>query len=127
MNALTEIIYVTGVPATVLHSTKDTRNDGLIVAETTQAFITAMDALRLNQRAVDEIHPLITDVMSSLTKNTSLPSDFEGLLKMKGWLQKLNQMRAMDEIQEDEVRQLLFDLDSSYAAFHKHLQKMKSH
>jgi len=59
--------------------------------------------------------------MSSLGKAPNLPADFEGLLKMRLWLKKLNEMRAMDEIDEDDSRQLLFDLDTSYSAFHKHL------
>ena len=80
-----------------------------------------MDALKLGQRAVDEIQPLISDLTSSLGKVHSIPTDFEGILKMRQWLQKLNEMRAVEEIDEDESRQLLFDLDSSYSAFHKHL------
>lgn len=44
-----------GVPATVLHASSDNRAESVVVAETVQAFITAMDALRLQQRAVDEV------------------------------------------------------------------------
>jgi ESCRT-I complex subunit VPS28 len=44
-----------------------------------------------------------------------------GIVKMRLWLRKLNDMRAADEIGEDESRQLLYDLESSYSAFHKHL------
>jgi ESCRT-I complex subunit VPS28 len=114
-----------GVPATVLHPAQDNRLESVIVAETVQAFITAMDALKLGQRAVDEIQPLISDLMASLAKVHSLPTDFEGLVKTKLWLQKLNDMRAADEIDEDEIRQLLFDLESSYSGFHKHLSSSK--
>jgi ESCRT-I complex subunit VPS28 len=60
--------------------------------------------------------------MSSLGKVPTLPADFEGLQKLRLWLKKLNEMRAVDEIDEDDSRQLLFDLESSYSAFHKHLQ-----
>jgi ESCRT-I complex subunit VPS28 len=110
-----------GVPATVIHPAIDNRLESVIVAETVQAFITTMDALKLGQKAVDEIQPLVSDLMGSLAKIRSLPSDFEGLIKIKLWLQKLNEMRAADEIEEVEIRQLLFDLESSYSAFHKHL------
>jgi hypothetical protein len=44
-----------GVPATVLHAPSDNRAESVVVAETVQAFITAMDALRLQQKAVDEV------------------------------------------------------------------------
>eukprot|EP01040_Poterioochromonas_malhamensis_P002209 gene2208-2351_t len=116
-----ERLILSGVAATVIHPAADNRLDSVIVAETVQAFITSMDALKLGQRAVDEIQPLIADLMGSLAKVRSLPQDFEGLVKIKLWLQKLNEMRAADEIEEDEIRQLLFDIESSYSAFHKHL------
>jgi ESCRT-I complex subunit VPS28 len=118
-------MFSIGVSATVIHPAQDSRVDSVIVAETVQAFITAMDALKLGQKAVDEIQPLISDLMGSLAKVRSLPADFEGLVKTKLWLQKLNEMRAADEIEEDEIRQLLFDLESSYSAFHKHLSSSK--
>jgi ESCRT-I complex subunit VPS28 len=114
------------VPATVLHASTDNRAESVVVAETVQAFITTMDAIRLNQRAVDEIQPLVSDVMTSLTKVNSLPADFEGVVKMRLWLRKLNDMRAADEIGEEESRQLLYDLETSYSAFHKHLNSGSS-
>ena len=36
---------------------------------------------------------------------------------MKLWLTKLHQMKASDELNEEEARQLLFDLESSYGSF----------
>ncbi|KAJ1395042.1 vacuolar protein sorting-associated [Ochromonadaceae sp. CCMP2298] len=116
-----ERLVVTGVPATVLGGGKDGRK-GVIVAETVQAFITTMDALRLGQRAVDEIQPLVSDVTGCLTRVPGLSADFEGVGKMRLWLTKLHDMRAHDEIEETETRQLLFDLESSYNAFHAFLK-----
>lgn len=101
---------------------KDDRAHSVIVAETVQAFITAMDALRLGQRAVDEIQPLVKDVAGSLVKVPNIPSEFEGMQKMRLWLQKLHDMRAHDEIEEQESRQLIFDMESSYNAFHAFLK-----
>lgn len=108
-----------------MHASADSRADSVVVAETVQAFITAMDSIRLNQRAVDEVQPLVSDLMSSLGKVHSLEADFEGIVKMRLWLKKLNDMRAAEEIGEDESRQLLFDLETSYSAFHKHLNTRK--
>ena len=104
-----------------MHPANDNRDNSVIVAETVQAFITTMDALKLGQRAMDDIQPLMAELMSALSKVRTLPADFEGLVKIKLWLEKLNNMRASDEIAEEEIRQLIFDLDSSYSAFHKHL------
>mmetsp|Transcript_24194 Transcript_24194/g.40401 ORF Transcript_24194/g.40401 Transcript_24194/m.40401 type:complete len:223 (+) Transcript_24194:156-824(+) len=118
-----ERLVVEGVPATVVHGGgKDDRAKGVVVAETVQAFITTMDALRLGQRAVDEIQPLVSDVTGTLVRVPQLPGDFEGLMKMRLWLQKLHDMRAHDEIEEQESRQLLFDLESSYNSFHNFLK-----
>lgn len=109
-----------GYPATTEHAvthsdTPATKN----VAETVQHFITAMDSVKLNLVSVDAIHPLLNDVAESLNKNTFLPPDFDGKTKMKNWLTILNKMRASDELNEEQVRQLLFDLESSYNAFYK--------
>lgn len=118
-----ERLVVSGCPATVLHATaSDNRAESVVVAETVQIFITTMDALKLGQSAVDEIQPLISDLMSSLGKVNTLPPEFEGKVKMSLWLKKLNEMRAAEELEEDESRQLTFDLESSYSAFHKHLK-----
>lgn len=108
-----------------MHPTSDNRDMSVIVAETVQAFITAMDALKLGHKAMDEVQPLMSDLMGALAKVRSLPGDFEGLVKIKLWLQKLNDMRASDEIDEEEIRQLIFDLETSYSAFHKHLSSSK--
>lgn len=117
------MLHHTGVPATVVHGGgKDDRAQSVIVAETVQAFITSMDALRLGQRAVDEIQPLVKDVAGTLVKVPNIPADFEGMQKMRLWLQKLHEMRAHDEIEEQEARQLIFDMESSYNAFHAFLK-----
>ncbi len=96
----------------------------IIVAETVQGFITAMDALKLQQRAVDEVQPLISELMNSLTKvpGISVSADFEGTKKISAWLLRLNQLRAAEEISEDDARQLIFDLESSYNEFHRYLK-----
>lgn len=116
-------LLVTGVPATVLHasSSGSKRNDQLTVAQTVADIITAKDCLALGQTAVDEIQPMIANLTGSLNKVSTLPKDFEGLVKMRNWLQKLNDMRAADNIDEDEVRQLQLDLENTHSSFCQHL------
>ena len=46
-----------------------------------------------------------------------LQPDFEGKKKTKDWLSKLHAMSASQELSEDEVRQLLFDLENAYNSF----------
>lgn len=93
------------------------------IAETVQYFITAMDAVKLDQRAVDELQPLLSDLMDSLTKLPQVPNDFEPTRKVQKWLQLLNTMRAIDEIDDDDSRQLYHDLDSAYAEFTRYLKR----
>lgn len=48
----------------LLLGTQDDRGEAIKVAETVQYFITAMDGVRLEQRAVDELQPMLSDIMS---------------------------------------------------------------
>ena len=51
-----------------------------------------------------------------------LPNDYEGTAKTREWLVTLNSMRAADELSEEQARQLLHDLDTSYSAFFRYLE-----
>lgn len=109
-----------GLPATIEHRARPGEGAGggaRAVAETVQHFITAMDSLKLNLVAVDQICPILSDLMGSMSKIESLPPDFAPKGKVKAWYSKLYSQAASYELQEDEVRQLLFDLESSYNEF----------
>ncbi|PKI43642.1 vacuolar protein sorting-associated protein 28 homolog 2 [Punica granatum] len=113
-------LVVSGVPATVEHraaAAASVATSAAAVAECVQNFITAMDSLRLNMVAVDQVHPLLSDLSASLNKLSILPPDFEGKTKMKDWLSRLSKMGAADELTEQQSRQLHFDLESSYNSF----------
>ncbi|KAK9764425.1 Vacuolar protein-sorting-associated protein 28 [Basidiobolus ranarum] len=112
-----------GVPATIEHATSghDPSKSAKYVAETVQHFITLMDSLKLNMVAVDQIHPWLSELMQSLSNVSSLPADFEGKVKIRDWLITLNKMKASDEINEEQVRQLLFDLENAHSAFYRSL------
>jgi ESCRT-I complex subunit VPS28 len=119
-------LAVDGVPATTLHasvSAASSQSSGAeFVAECVQFYITAMDALKLDLRSVDELQPQIADVLSSLNRIAGLPKDFEGAKKLEGWLRRLNGMRAVEELNSEDIRQLAHDLDHSYAEFHRFLK-----
>eukprot|EP00020_Sapocribrum_chincoteaguense_P003816 CAMPEP_0170746694 /NCGR_PEP_ID=MMETSP0437-20130122/8939_1 /TAXON_ID=0 /ORGANISM="Sexangularia sp." /LENGTH=180 /DNA_ID=CAMNT_0011085449 /DNA_START=111 /DNA_END=654 /DNA_ORIENTATION=- len=91
------------------------------VAEVTQFFITAMDAVKLDMRSVDALHPLLTDLVEALGRLTSMPVEWDGKRRLQGWLSRMHAMKASDELDEDEARQVLFDLESAYTAFTKSL------
>ncbi|KAI8921135.1 hypothetical protein PhCBS80983_g03725 [Powellomyces hirtus] len=124
--AATRRLLEIGVPATVEHATTDSTSSGGVakhVAETVQVFITLMDSLKLNYVAVDQIHPQLSDLIQSLNSIPSLPTDYVGKGKIRDWLITLNKMKASDEINQDQVRQLLFDLESALTEFHRSLSK----
>jgi len=114
-----------GVPEQIKFSGNDENHLTVTVAETVQFFITAMDAVKLEQKAVDELQPLLSELMDGLTRLPETPIDFKPNRIIQQWLQKLNFMRAVDEIGDDDARQLYHDLDSAYAEFTRFLKKQK--
>ena len=76
-----------GVPATVEHSSEATEGGsehGKWVAETTQSFITFMDALKLNLKAKDQLHPFLTELMSGYSRFKG-SQEWEGRAKIVHW------------------------------------------
>ena len=71
-----ERLLVMGVPEPI-KSPDDANRVAVTVAEAVQHFITTMDAVKLEQRAVDELQPLLSDLWESLTRLPDLPNDFE--------------------------------------------------
>ncbi|CAO2197382.1 unnamed protein product [Urochloa humidicola] len=114
-----------GVPATVELRAASSSNapaaaaaSAASIAHCVQTFITAMDAVKLNMLANDQVRPLLQDVATSMARlGPLLPPDFEGKVKVNEWLGKLHKMGAADELTEQQARQLNFDLDSAYSAF----------
>ena len=109
-----------GRPITV----KDDRgNLSKTIAEVVSLFITVMDRLRLDIRAMDELHPDVKELHESMSRMSSLPTAFEGRVKVQKWLHALNAMQASDELSEDQVRQMLFDFESGYNDFNRFLSQ----
>ncbi|KAK4245372.1 hypothetical protein VTI28DRAFT_137 [Corynascus sepedonium] len=88
---------------------------GALILEATQNLITFLDALRLGLLAKDQLHPLLTDVIQSVNKVTD--RDFESRGKIVQWLITLNQMKATEELSEEQARELELDINSAYQGF----------
>lgn len=117
--AATRLLH-SGLPATIEHRKRPVEGSvggARAVAETVQHFITTMDSLKLNLVAVDQVCPLLLDLVQSMGRIESLPPDFAPKDRAKSWYQRLYQMPASHELTENEVRQLLFELESSYNEF----------
>lgn len=119
-------LEISGVPATVEYGGGDSgigKPAELHVAAAVQHFITTMDSLKLEMVAVDDLHPSLIDLMDSLQKVSGFSNDHVSKVKVNHWLVVMNSMRASDELDPDQVRQLLFDLETAYNAFVRHLDK----
>ncbi|KAH1031427.1 hypothetical protein J1N35_043601 [Gossypium stocksii] len=80
-----------GVRAIAASST----SSAVIVAKCVQNFVTAIiDSLKLNMATVDQVHPLLPDLITSLDKLGILPPDCEGKTKMKEWVSRLSNMEV---------------------------------
>lgn len=101
----------------------DKGNTNKYIAEIVSLFITLMDKLRLEFKAMDMIQPELRDLRDTMDRLIMLPEDFEGKIKVQEWVDKLSEMSASDELSESQVRQLLFDLETAYGAFNKFLHK----
>jgi len=100
----------------------DAGNTSKSIANIVERFITIMDRLRLQIRAKDEIHPDLEDLKLTMDRLSMLSDDFEGKVAVQKWLDTLSQMRAHDELDEEQVRQMIFDIEQSYYAFNRLLQ-----
>ncbi|KAK9828516.1 hypothetical protein WJX72_000513 [[Myrmecia] bisecta] len=115
-----------GMPATIEHGkprTQETSNSAVSIAETVQHFITAMDSIKLGMTAVDQLYPVLNDLMQTLNKVSQLPPDLSGKVRVKGWITKVHTMAASQELTEADARQLLFDLESAYNEFMTTIQQ----
>lgn len=124
-NAITRLER--GIPVTVEHAIVD--NDGTStsktvngknVAEATGNFITTIDALKLNYKAKDQLHPLMAELLLSINKVSR--KDFEYRDKLVQWIVKINKMKFDDVLSDAEIRELIFDLDMAYKSFYTLLE-----
>lgn len=115
-----------GLPSTVTAPTLNASTafnngtNGTLILEATQDFITFLDALKLGLLAKDQLHPLLSDVIQSVNKVTD--RDFNGRGKIVQWLITLNQMKASEEVSEEQSRDLEMDMNTAYQGFKETLK-----
>ncbi|KAM6125777.1 LOW QUALITY PROTEIN: vacuolar protein sorting-associated protein 28 homolog [Pterocles gutturalis] len=112
----------------------DKGNLNRCIADIVSLFITVMDKPALEIRAMDEggsprrpwQHrgaPWFAGSRELMETNrmSHLPPTSRGGRKVNQWLQTLSGMSASDELDDSQVRQMLFDLESAYNAFNRFL------
>ncbi|RXM27902.1 Vacuolar protein sorting-associated protein 28-like [Acipenser ruthenus] len=68
-----------------------------------------------------QIQPDLSELMETINRMSSMPPDSEAKDKVSLWLTTLSGMSASDELDDSQVRQMLFDLESAYNAFSRFL------
>jgi ESCRT-I complex subunit VPS28 len=63
----------------------------------------------------DTLHPLLVDTITAVNKVTD--KEFDNKAKIVSWLITLNQMRASEELKEDQARDIQFDMEQAYYGF----------
>jgi chaperonin cofactor prefoldin len=124
------IRFTIGVPATMVHGSsssdgQDAKAKQLLVFQTVQHFITCKNCLELDVRAIDQLQPYTSDLMDSLNKVQSLPNDHKVKELVRGWLLKLSEKKAHDRLSDEEARQMNFDFEKAYSAFHNFVAEGK--
>lgn len=92
---------------------------GVLILEATQEFITFLDAVKLGMLSKDQLHPLLSDVIQSVNRVTD--QDFDNRGKIVQWLITLNQMKATEELSEQQARELEMDIQQAYQGFRRTL------
>lgn len=110
---------VTAASSSSAPATAASISSGVLILEATQEFITFLDAVKLGMLSKDQLHPLLSDVIQSVNRVTD--QDFDSRGKIVQWLITLNQMKATEELDEPQARQLELDIQEAYQGFRKTL------
>ena len=100
----------------------DKGNTGKLIAEIVALFITIMDKLRMEIKTKEELFQDCKDLSDNLHTLSTLPPEYEGRTKVNNWLTVLKEMSVSDELTDAQVREMIFDFESSFASFNKILQ-----
>eukprot|EP00835_Amoeboradix_gromovi_P001875 NODE_95_length_21460_cov_0.300220.p14 type:complete len:179 gc:universal NODE_95_length_21460_cov_0.300220:14979-14443(-) len=82
-----------------------------MVAEIVQSFITLMDACKLGMTSIDQLSPLLSDVVTGSKK---LDRNYPKLIE---WYSLFSTKKASDSLNDEQIRQFVFDLESAYSLF----------
>ncbi|THZ26522.1 VPS28-domain-containing protein [Aureobasidium pullulans] len=79
------------------------------IVSASENFITLFDAIKMNMLSKDTLHPILVETIQAVNKVTD--RDFENKAKIVQWLITLNQMRAAQDLSDEQA---LLDLPQIY-------------
>lgn len=97
----------------------DKGNTHACIAEIVSTFITISDRLKLGMKSMDELLPDLKELHETMGRLTMLPTSYEGSNRVKIWIDKMTKMGASDELDDGEIRQMTFDMETSLNEFNK--------
>ena len=92
----------------------DKKSAIVLVREMTELFILCANLISLERLAVDELMPNLEALLRAIARAKSIIPGYEPVALDK-WLRTMQQMRASDELSQEDGRQLLHDLNTSKA------------
>eukprot|EP01060_Flectonema_neradi_P006705 TRINITY_DN14590_c0_g1_i1.p1 TRINITY_DN14590_c0_g1~~TRINITY_DN14590_c0_g1_i1.p1 ORF type:complete len:207 (+),score=35.77 TRINITY_DN14590_c0_g1_i1:36-656(+) len=108
-----------GVPMTKEHGTGGTSSEnGRLILEAGQHMIACTDALKMGHSSADVLHPIISDIVATVVK---LFPNLPELESLRTWLRDINRLKAAEELDTNQTRQLQYDIECAYGALHKKL------
>lgn len=97
----------------------DKGNTHACIAEIVSTFITISDRLKLGMKSMDELLPDLRELHETMGRLTILPPTYEGPNRVKSWIDKMSTMNASDELDESQIRQMTYDMETSLNEFNK--------
>ncbi len=81
--------------------------------------------MSLNLNSCDQVFPAIKDIKMALGNYPNLPSNYTGTAIIDKWANVFEGKKASDELEEEEIRQLKFDLENVMNEFNEVVLKAK--
>lgn len=97
----------------------DKGNTHACIAEIVSSFITICDRLRMGQKSMDDLLPDLRELHETILRLTILPPTYEGSKRVKTWIDKMSTMNASDQLDDDQARQMTYEMDTSLNEFNK--------
>jgi len=109
-----------GMPATIefkANDGQDKKKNIANIAKTTQCFVTLVDLFEMNQNEVSTILPEIQTLVNLLNKFPDLPDSNNAQIKPRKWFAKINNMKASEALDDEDIQQAQLDIQTAYEAF----------
>lgn len=125
-NAWVEAECVAGLARVRKGCTKAEATNAKAAAEITQVFITIMDSARIEMTHVDDLLPYLMDLDARIGACPGLGTNYtEGRMTIKKWVLFMSKRDATYQLNDDEKRQFLMEMELAYNEFHNVLDRLK--